>query len=136
MRALLVSPRTPDTFWSFRHALPFVGRKAAFPPLGLLTVAALLPPDWELRLVDQYVRALRDEDLRWSEIVLLSGMIVHRDSVEETVARARALGRKLVGGGPLFTTGHEGFPEVDHVLLGEAEELVAEFLSEDRKSVV
>ena len=81
MRILLISPQTPDTFWSFKHVLRFVSKKAAFPPLGLLTVAAMLPREWELRLVDLNVKRLRDEDLRWADYVMISAMIVHRESV-------------------------------------------------------
>lgn len=121
MKILLVSPKTPDTFWSFRHVLRFVSKKAAFPPLGLLTVAAMLPSDWELRLVDLNVRPLADTDVRWADFVFLSAMIVHRDSVREIARRCAALDRRIIAGGPLMTTGHEQFPEIPHFVLGEAE---------------
>jgi len=121
---LLVSPRTPGTFWSFRYALEFVSRKAPFPPLGLLTVAAMLPESWSLRLVDLDVAPLRDEAIEWADYVMIGGMIVHRDSVREVAERSRRLGRPVIAGGPLFTTGHQGFPEIDHFVLGEAEEIV------------
>ena len=78
MRILLISPQTPDTFWSFKHVLKFVSKKAAFPPLGLLTVAAMLPRDWELQVVDLNVERLTDEDLRWADYVMISAMIVHQ----------------------------------------------------------
>ena len=84
---LLVYPEYPDTFWSFKHALKFVSKKATFPPLGLLTVAAMLPEGWEKRLVDMNVRPLRDEDLRWADWVFLSAMAVQRNSVEEVLKR-------------------------------------------------
>lgn len=124
MNILLVSPRTPDTFWSFRHALPFVARRSSLPPLGLLTVAAMLPREWSLRLVDLDVRRLRDADIRWADAVLLTAMIVQETSVREVAARCAALGRPVLAGGPLFTTGHERFPEIPHFVLGEAEELM------------
>jgi radical SAM superfamily enzyme YgiQ (UPF0313 family) len=130
MNVLLVSPRTPDTFWSFRHALKFVSRRASIPPLGLLTVAALLPRAWSLKLVDLNVRPLRDEELRWADYVLLSAMLVQRDSVREVAARCRALGKPVIAGGPLFTTGHEAFPEIPHVVLGEAEELMPQLVAD------
>lgn len=84
---LLVYPRNPDTFWSFRHVLKFVSKKCAFPPLGLLTVAAMLPPSWTLRLVDLNVCALTDDQIRESDYVFLSGMIVHKQSAHEIAAR-------------------------------------------------
>ena len=124
MNILLVSPATPATFWSFQHVLPFVSRKAAFPPLGLLTIAAMLPRTWDLRLVDLNVAPLRDKDLAWADYVLLSAMIVHEPSVRQVIARCRAAGRRIIAGGPLFTTAAERFPEVDHLVLGEAEELM------------
>ena len=112
MNILLVSPRTPDTFWSFSHVMRLVGRKTAFPPLGLMTVAAMLPRNWNLRLVDLNVTALRDDDLRWADAVFLSAMIVQEPSAREVIARANALARPVVAGGPLFTTGAERFSEV------------------------
>jgi radical SAM superfamily enzyme YgiQ (UPF0313 family) len=130
MKILLVSPKTPDTFWSFRHVLRFVSKKAAFPPLGLLTVAAMLPSDWELRLVDLNVRPLADADVRWADYVFLSAMIVHRDSVREIARRCAALDRSIIAGGPLMTTGHEQFPEIPHFVLGEAEGIMPQVVAD------
>lgn len=132
MKILLVSPETPNTFWSFKHVVRMVAKKAAFPPLGLLTVAAMLPRDWELKLVDLNVDGLEDADLRWADCVLLSAMIVHQDSVREIARRCSALGRSLLAGGPLFTTGHELFPEIPHFVLGEAEEVMPQIIADLR----
>jgi radical SAM superfamily enzyme YgiQ (UPF0313 family) len=101
-------------------------------PLGLLTVAAMLPPEWELKLVDLNVGRLKDEDLRWADYVLLGAMIVQRDSVREIVARCAALGKTVIAGGPLFTTGHETFPEIQHFVLGEAEEMMPQVVADLR----
>ena len=130
MKVLLVYPRNPDTFWSFKHVLSFVSKKAAFPPLGLLTVAAMLPPEWNLELVDLNVTDLRDEDLRRVDYVFLSGMIVHRASAHEVAARCAALGKTVVAGGPLFTTGYKDFPEIAHFVLGEAEDVMGELVAD------
>lgn len=130
MNILLVSPRTPDTFWSFRHALRFVSRRASMPPLGLLTVAAMLPRTWSLRLVDLNVGRLQDGDLRWADYVMLGAMLVQRESVLEVARRCRALGKRVIAGGPLFTTSHESFPEIPHFVLGEAEEVMAEVVAD------
>lgn len=132
MNVLLVSPETPETFWSFKHVLRFVGKKASFPPLGLLTVAALLPPEWPLRLVDLNVRRLDDADLRWADHVLLGAMIVQRESAREVARRCAALGKAVIAGGPLFTTGHEAFPEIPCFVLGEAEEVMPEVVADLR----
>ncbi len=110
MNILLVSPQTPMTFWSLKHAVRFMSRQAAFPPLGLLTVAAMLPKSWNLRLVDMDVTRLRDADLRWADYVLIGAMIVHKQSIdEEIIPRCKRLGRTIIGGGPLFTTGYEEY---------------------------
>ncbi len=130
MNILLVSPRTPDTFWSFKHALPFVSKRSANPPLGLLTVAAMLPRSWNLRLVDLDIARLRDAAIRWADWVLVGGMIVHEPSVHEIAARCAALGKPVLAGGPLFTTGHERFPEIEHFVLGEAEELMPQVVAD------
>jgi radical SAM superfamily enzyme YgiQ (UPF0313 family) len=124
MRVLLVSPRTPETFWSFTHALPFIHRRAAHPPLGLLTVAAMLPREWDLQLVDMDAESLDDTALDRTDVVFLSSMIVQEASARAVARRCRARGIPVVAGGPLFTTGHERFPEIPHFVLGEAEEIL------------
>lgn len=130
MIVLLISPQTPDTFWSFKHVLRFVSKKSTFPPLGLLTVAALLPREWQLKLVDLNVTRLTDEDLRRADVVMISAMLVHEASVRKVAARCAAFGKRVVAGGPLFTTGHESFPEIQHFVLGEAEELVPQLVAD------
>jgi radical SAM superfamily enzyme YgiQ (UPF0313 family) len=132
MKVLLVSPAVPTTFWSFTHVLPLLGKRAAFPPLGLLTVAAMLPRDWELRVVDLNVRGLDDADVAWADYVLLSAMIVQERSVGKVVARCQALGKPIIAGGPLFTTGHERFPAIPHFVLGEAEPVIAALVADMR----
>jgi radical SAM superfamily enzyme YgiQ (UPF0313 family) len=124
MRILLVAPRTPDTFWSFRHAMPFISKKASYPPLGLLTVAAMLPRTWELRLNDLNVTNLSDEQIQWADYVMISALLIHRESTKNVTQRCQALNRPVIGGGPLFTSGHESFPEISHFVLGEAEDLM------------
>lgn len=136
MNILLVYPGGPETFWSFKHVLKFVAKKAAFPPLGLLTVAALLPRDWNLKLVDLNVADLQDRDLRWADYVFLSGMIVHRKSAHEVAARCADLGKAVVAGGPLFTTGHREFPEIQHFVLGEAEDVVGQLTADMQRGVL
>ena len=133
MNILLVYPRNPDTFWSFKHVLKFVSKKCAFPPLGLLTVAAMLPRDWNLRLVDLNVSALTDDQICEADYVFLSGMIVHKQSAHEIAARCAALGKAVVAGGPLFTTGHREFPEIAHFVLGEAEEVIEQLVADMRQ---
>jgi radical SAM superfamily enzyme YgiQ (UPF0313 family) len=109
-----------------------VSRKAAYPPLGLLTVAAMLPAEWNLRLIDLNVQELEDGDIGWADYVMISAMLIHADSVRATVQRCRRGGKPVIAGGPLFTTGHEGFDEIDHFLLGEAEGVVAELVADLR----
>lgn len=132
MKILLISPETPDTFWSFKHALRFVSKRASMPPLGLLTVAAMLPPDWELKLLDLNVEHFDDAALRWADYVFVGAMIVHQASVREIVARCRKAGKTVIAGGPLFTTGHDAFPEIGHFVLGEAEEIMPQLVEDLR----
>ena len=128
MKILLIYPEFPDTFWSFKHALKFIHKKASTPPLGLLTVAAMLPAEWEKRLVDLNARTLKDKDLAWADYAFVSAMVVQRKSTNEVIARCKAAGLKVVAGGPLFTAEYEQFPDVDHFVLNEAEMTLAPFL--------
>ena len=130
LKVLLVYPEYPDTFLSYKHVVSFVARKASFPPLGLLTVAALLPPDWEKRLVDTNTRRLADEDLAWADMVFVGAMIVQEKSAKAIIARARAAGKTVVAGGPVFTMQPEHFEGVDHFVLDEAEVTLPAFLAD------
>lgn len=130
MKALLVYPAIPDTFWSFKHIMKFIRKRAAHVPLGLLTVGAMLPKDWDLQLVDMNVESLTDDDIRWADMVFMGAMVVQKESVKEVVARAHALGKKIVAGGPLFTSSWEEFPEIDHFVLNEAEITLKPFLKD------
>ncbi|NUO10368.1 MAG: B12-binding domain-containing radical SAM protein [Candidatus Brocadia sp.] len=133
MNILLIYPEFPDTFWSFKHALKFIRKKASFPPLGLLTVAAMLPSEWSKRLVDVNVTKLTEEDLAWADYVFISSMVVQRTSVQQIIKRCNEAGVKVVAGGPLFTNEHEQFKNVDHFILNEAELTLPPFL-EDLKN--
>ena len=124
MNALLIYPEFPDTFWSFKHALKFLGKRAAQPPLGLMTVAALLPRAWSKRLVDTNVEQLRDCDLAWADVVLLSGMHIQRESLLAIVERCRAQGLRTVLGGPIASSVAATDLKADHVVIGEAESLI------------
>jgi radical SAM superfamily enzyme YgiQ (UPF0313 family) len=120
-RILLVYPNQPDTFWSYKHALKFISKKASSPPLGLLTVAAMLPGHWNTRFIDTGVTALLDRDIEWADYVFISAMSIQQKSAREIIARCRAKGVRTVAGGPLFTSTPDAFPEVDHLVLNEAE---------------
>lgn len=130
MKVLLVNPEFPDTYWSFRHALPFESKRCAFPPLGLLTVSALLPKAWERRLVDLNVCALKSSAIEWADIVFVTGMLVQKESVHDVVRRCKALGKRVVLGGPYVTTTIEDLPEVDHIFVGEAETTLPQFVAD------
>ena len=129
MNVLLIHPEFPDTFWSFKYALKFIRKRAASPPLGLLTVSALLPKTWQRRLVDLNVTPhLKDQDLAWADMVFIGGMTVQRSSARAVIRRCRAVGVPVVAGGPLFTAEHEDFPDADHFVLNEAELTLPPFL--------
>jgi radical SAM superfamily enzyme YgiQ (UPF0313 family) len=128
MNILLVYPEFPDTFWSFKHALKFVHKKAGAPPLGLLTVAAMLPAEWAKTLIDLNVSSMTSKDLAWADYVFISAMVVQRESVRVIIKQCKAAGVKVVAGGPLFTMEYDQFPDVDYFVLNEAEETLAPFL--------
>jgi radical SAM superfamily enzyme YgiQ (UPF0313 family) len=130
MKILLVYPEAPRTFWSFAHALKFISKKSCFPPLGLITIAAMLPDAWEKKLLDMNVSALADKDILWADYVFISAMVIQKKSAQETIARCRALGVKTVAGGPLFTCDPAEFDDADHLLLNEGELTLPEFLED------
>jgi radical SAM superfamily enzyme YgiQ (UPF0313 family) len=135
LKVLLVYPRYPDTFWSFRHALKFIFKKATFPPLGLLTVAAMLPKEWEKKLVDLNITSLTDTDLKWADCVFISAMVAQQNSAKEVIDRCKKLGTRIVAGGPFFGRGYEsfGFDEIDHIVSSEAEDIMPLLLEDLEK---
>jgi len=130
MNTLLIYPSFPDTFWSFKHALKFIHKKSAFPPLGLLTVGAMLPDQWSIRLVDMNITNLSENDLSWADVAFISAMAVQRESADKTIAQCKDAGLKVVAGGPLFTGEHEQFKGIDHFVLNEAELTLPCFLKD------
>jgi radical SAM superfamily enzyme YgiQ (UPF0313 family) len=133
MNILLVYPKYPDTYWSFKHALKFISRKASNIPLGLITVASLLPEQWKKKLIDLNVTRLKDRDIVWADYVFISAMNVQMESVKQVIERCKRLNTGTVAGGPLFTEEHEQFSDVDHLVLNEAEVTLPLFL-EDLKT--
>ena len=130
MNILLVYPEYPDTFWSFKYALKFVSKKAAYPPLGLLTIAPLLPSHWEKKLVDLNIETLKPKDIVWADYVFIGAMSVQMRSAMEVIKSCISCNKKIVAGGPLFTEDFEKFPMVDHLVLNEAEITLPQFLSD------
>ncbi|OGU63101.1 MAG: B12-binding domain-containing radical SAM protein [Ignavibacteria bacterium RBG_13_36_8] len=130
MKILLVYPETPATFWSFKDAVRFVAKKSAEPPLGLITVAAMLPKEWDKKLIDMNVSQLHDDDILWADYLFLSGMSIHLDSFKEVIKRANKLNTKVVAGGPLATTEYNNILGVDHFILNEAEITLPLFLKD------
>jgi radical SAM superfamily enzyme YgiQ (UPF0313 family) len=130
MRILLIYPEYPDTFWSFKYALKFIRRRAALPPLGLLTIGAMLPGEWPKKVVDLNVTKLTEKDLAWADCAFIGGMVVQKESARKTIAQCKQAGLKIVAGGPLFTSEFEEFEDVDHFVLNEAELTLPPFLAD------
>src|SRR5256886_17501583 len=104
MNVLLVQPLAPKTYWGFQYAVGIVGKAAPHPPLGLATLAALLPKHWELRIADLNVASLGEADWRWADAALVTGMLVHKESMHEVIQRARRCGVRTVAGGPAVSS--------------------------------
>ena len=121
MKVLLVYPKYPDSFWSFKHALRFIAKKAAVPPLGLITVSAMFPSTWEKRLVDMNVVSLHTSDVIWADYVFISAMYIQKESVNFIIEECKKFNKKIVAGGPLFTQEYKNYPQIDHFILNEAE---------------
>ena len=130
MKILLVNPEVPNTFWSLKHALNFISKKALLPPLGLLTVAAMLPASWEKKLIDLNTTRLRDRHLKWADMVFLTGMVIQKKSVDHIIERCGKLNVKIAAGGPLFTAFPEAYLNIDHLILKEAEITLPHFLKD------
>ena len=130
MKILLVYPLYPDSFWSFKHALKFISKKAAVPPLGLITVSAILPKDWNKKLVDLNVSELDLEDIIWADYVFISAMYIQKGSVNKIISECVKVGTKIVAGGPLFTQEYQNYPQIDHFVLNEAEITLPLFLDD------
>lgn len=135
MKILLINPDIPLTFWSFKNALNFTSRKALVPPLGLLTVAAMLPRDWETKLIDMTTTKLRDRDIRWADYVFVTAMLIQKKSADQVIERCRKIGTKVVAGGPLFTSLPEQYVHVDHLVLKEAELTLPLFIKDLQEGV-
>ncbi|MCU0848384.1 MAG: B12-binding domain-containing radical SAM protein [Spirochaetes bacterium] len=129
-KILMVYPEIPTTYWSFRHAMPFAGKKALMPPLGLITVAAMIPAHYEIRLVDMNISRLDERDVLWSDIVFISAMIVQKDSFARVVETCNRLGRPVAAGGPYPTTSHDEIRGVDHFILNEGEVTLPKFIAD------
>ncbi len=130
MNVLLIYPHWPETYWSFSHALQFQGKRAAYPPLGLLTVASMLPKHWNKRLVDSSVRPLSNADLKWADIAMLSGMLVHEAELIEILDRCRKAGARTIVGGPVASSLEHLREHADHVVIGEAEDVMPQLVSD------
>jgi len=128
MKILFVYPQYPDTFWSFKHALKFISKKAVNPPLGLLTISSMLPVKWHKRLVDLNIETLKDKDILWADYVFISAMNIQIESTKNIIKLCKSLNKKIVVGGPLFTEEPENFKMVDHLILNEAELTLPVFL--------
>lgn len=128
MRVLLVYPWFPNTYWGFRHALSLQGKRSVIPPLGLITVSAMLPQSWEKRLVDMNVSRLTDAHLEWADIVFVSAMHIQKDSLQEVIQRSKARGKRVVVGGPHASISPEELADADHIFIGEAEATLPEFV--------
>ena len=130
MKILLVYPILAESFWSYTGVLKFTTKKAYLPPLGILTVAAMLPEKWDLKLIDMNVEPLNDEEIEKADYIFLSAMTIQKASTAEVIKRCKQIGKKIVAGGPLFTADYEDYPEVDHIVLGEAESVMHQLVED------
>lgn len=130
MNVLMVYPMYPDTFRSFKQALKFVSKKASFPPLGLLTISSLLPKDWNKKLIDMNVDRLKDNNILWADIIFISAMSIQSESANEVITRCNELNSKIAADGPLFTNSPELYPNIDYLILNEAEITLPLFLKD------
>ncbi|MBN1186248.1 MAG: B12-binding domain-containing radical SAM protein [Bacteroidales bacterium] len=130
MKILLVYPKYPDTYWGFKHALKFVSKRSANIPLGILTVASMLPGDWKKRFTDLNVSKLDDQDIVWADYVFISATSIQTESVNQIIKKCKAFNTKIVAGGPLFTEEFEQYSNIEHLILNEAEITLPAFIND------
>src|SRR5262252_8056754 len=130
MRVLLINPPFPESYWGFKHALKFERKRSAYPPLGLLTISALLPKEWKRQLVDCEVDELHASDIQWADLVFVTGMLVQKDALHRIVDMCRAHGKIVAVGGPYVSTTTETIPNADHIFIGEVEETLPQFVED------
>lgn len=130
MNILMIYPKNPDSYWSFNHALKFIAKKASIPPLGLLTVSAILPKSWNKKLIDLNVKSLKNIDFGWPDYVFISAMNIQEESVLQIIEQCVKNNVKIVAGGPLFTQDYANYPQIDHLVLNEAEITLPLFLKD------
>jgi radical SAM superfamily enzyme YgiQ (UPF0313 family) len=131
IKVLMIWPRFPASFWSFAKIMEILPKRAIHPPLGLLTVAALCPKTWELRLIDRSVEDLRESDLEWADLVMVSGMHVQKHDIHGLLRRARALGKRTMIGGPYASSEPQVLARLaDHVVVGEPDEVFDEIAAD------
>ena len=124
MKILLIYPEYENTFWNVKNVLRVLGKKAPYPPLGLLTVAAMLPSHWEKKLIDMNCETLKEEHIKWADYVLISSIVGQKQSTKKVVNKVQEIGKTVIAGGSLFTTGWEEFSNIDTLVLGESEEII------------
>ncbi len=125
---LLVNPRfSLHSFWNYRETCEIVGARHVAAPLGLITVAALLPKEWVVRLIDCNIEELREDDLNWADLVMIGGMLSQQRDIQRIMVRAHAHGKPVVIGGPDVTASPEIYADAEFRVLGEAEELMTGF---------
>ncbi len=130
MKVLLIYPEMPKTFWNMKFLSQMVGKKSDYPPLGLLTVAALLPKDWEVKLIDLNTNHLTSKQLKWPDLIFIGAMSVQIDSAKQIVDLCKSKGLTIVAGGPLFVHDHKEFDQIDHFVLNEAEITLPQFIKD------
>jgi radical SAM superfamily enzyme YgiQ (UPF0313 family) len=130
MNVLFLYPRVPNNFWSMQDLVKIMGHKVSYPPLGLMTIAPLLPVTWNKRLIDVNVKMYTKKDLLWADLIFISAMNVQTPFVYPIIKDCKSLGKTIVAGGPLFTHEHEKFPEIDHFILNEGEITIPQFLKD------
>jgi len=130
MKALLLWPIMPSSFWSYQESLDLAGLRATSPPLGLITVAAMLPREWEIRFADRNVYPETDADWDWCDLVIISAMIVQKQDFTDLIAKGVALGKKVAVGGPFPTSVPEIALEAgaNYLILDEGECTIPLFL--------